>query len=119
MCVVLNKHEVVATGEFDASGLYRMHVKHVTKHPFQEGKTSSLPTFNPGLAYVGKYIPSGQLPTPMFNQGMVGFMAGTHHHNTMDLWHQRLAHASESRIRQMAQQGFIPPHSIRLTGAHP
>ena len=71
--------------------------------------------FNPGLANVGKYIPSGQLPTPMFNQGMVGFMADTHHSNTMDLWHQRLAHASEARIKQMAQQGFIPPHAIRLT----
>ncbi|CAM9613116.1 unnamed protein product [Heterosigma akashiwo] len=87
MCIVLmNKHEVVATGEFDASGLYRMH-----------------------------YIPLGQLPTPMFNQSMAGFMADTHHHNTMDLWHQRLAHVSESKIRQMVQQGFIPPHAIRLT----
>ena len=71
--------------------------------------------FNPGLANVGKYIPSGQLPTPMFNQSMAGFIADTHHHNTMDLWHQRLAHASESKIEQMAQQGFIPPHAIRLT----
>ncbi|CAM9879758.1 unnamed protein product, partial [Heterosigma akashiwo] len=51
----------------------------------------------------------------MFNQSMAGFMADTHHHNTMDLWHQRLAHASEPRNKQMAQQGFIPPHAIRLT----
>ena len=83
MCIVLNKHEVVATGELDASGLYRMHITPVTKNPFQQGKTSPLPMFNPGLANVGKYIPSGQLPTPMFNQSMAGFMADTHHHNTM------------------------------------
>ena len=82
MCLVLDKHEVVATGEFDASGLYRMHVKSVPKYPFQEGKQSPLPMFNPGLANVGKCILSGQLPTPMFSQGMVGFMADTHHKNT-------------------------------------
>jgi len=115
MCIVLNKHEVVATGEFDASGLYRMHVTPVTKNPFQQGKTSPLPMYNPGLANVGKYVPSGELPSPMFSRSMAGFMADTHHHNTMDLWHLRLAHASESRIRQMAQQGFIPPHAINLT----
>ena len=112
MCVVLDKHEVVATGEFDASGLYRMHVKPVATNPFQEGKQSPLPMFNPGLANVGKYIPSVQLPTPMFSQGMVRFMADTHHKNTMDMWHQRLAHASETKITHMAQQDFIPPHAI-------
>ena len=42
MCVVLDKHEVVATGEFDSSGLYRMHVKPVVTNPFQEGKQSPM-----------------------------------------------------------------------------
>ena len=66
MCVVLDKHEVLATGEFDAFGLYYMHVKPVAKHPFQEGKQSPpLPMFNhPGLlANVGKYIPTTRATT--------------------------------------------------------
>ena len=32
----------------------------------------------------------------------------------MDLWHQRLAHASEAKIRHMGQQGFITSQAIRL-----
>ena len=77
---------------------------------FQEGKQSPLPMFNPGLANVGKYVPSGQLPTPIFSQGMVRFMADTHHKSTTSIW----ICGTKAKIRHMGQQGFITSQAIRL-----
>ncbi|CAN0002253.1 unnamed protein product [Heterosigma akashiwo] len=50
MCMVLKKNRVIATGEFDASGLYRMHLKPVATNPFVQGGVETQLVFNYGVS---------------------------------------------------------------------